>query len=270
MIRLGNTDLKVSRLCYGTEPFTIKKGPDGEKAQGDKTPEEGGRILADAVKLGVNFWDTSDDYGTHPHVAHGLTLVKRSDVVIADKTNALTEEDGWDAIEYSLKSLGTDYVDLMFLHNLLPESMHRNDAIGRPFYSGNLEERKGAMRAFHDAKETGQVKAVALSTHSTTVLREAAKVHEIDVVCTTLNIAGLFMDHGISEEHLDAIRGLKEAGKGVYVIKLLGAGRLRDSADEALRFAFGFHDFIDAWNIGMYDLDDVRKNLALLSEYVSD
>jgi len=44
--------------------------------QGDKTPGEGGRILAEALKLGINFWDTSDDYGTHPHVREALRRVK--------------------------------------------------------------------------------------------------------------------------------------------------------------------------------------------------
>jgi len=57
-IRLGSTQLEVSRLRFGTEPFAIKKGPDGAKSQGDLTPEEGGGVLRDAVEMGVNFWDT--------------------------------------------------------------------------------------------------------------------------------------------------------------------------------------------------------------------
>ena len=63
-----------------------------------------------------------------------------------------------------------------------------------------------------------------------------------------------------------AIRSLKEAGRGVYVIKLLNAGRLRDEADSAIRFALQFHEFIDVWNIGMYDLVDVNRNLELFRE----
>ena len=96
-IKLGSTDVEVSRLIYGTEPFNFKKGPDGNRTQGDKTPEEGGQILKGALELGVNTWDTSDDYGTHPHVAEALKLVERKEVVIADKSNALSEEDGWKA-----------------------------------------------------------------------------------------------------------------------------------------------------------------------------
>jgi aryl-alcohol dehydrogenase-like predicted oxidoreductase len=264
--QLGNTGLKISRLCFGTEPFNFKKGPEGDKTQGDKTPEEGGQILAEALELGVNFWDTSDDYGTHPHVADALTRVQREDVVVADKTNALTYDEGRRAVEISLSDLGTDYIDLMFLHIVPAVAVNKSDAIGRPYYSGTLMERFGAIQAFLEAKESGTIRAIAMSTHDTRVLRQVAEVSEIDVVCTTLNKYGTFMEGGTVQEHILALKELKKTGKGIYVIKLLAAGRLRAEADSAIKFAFQYHDFIDAWNIGMYDLRDVRKNLNLLSE----
>ena len=264
--QLGNTGLKVSRLCFGTEPFNFKKGPEGDKAQGDKTPEEGGQILAEALELGVNFWDTSDDYGTHPHVADALTRVRREDVVVADKTNALTYDEGRKAVELCLSDLGTDYIDLMFLHIVPFTALNKNDAIGRPYYSGTLMERFGAIQAFLEAKESGAIRAIAMSTHDTRVLQQAAEVPQIDVVCTTLNKYGTFMEGGTVQEHILALKDLKKAGKGIYVIKLLAAGRLRAEADSAIKFALQYHDFIDAWNIGMYDLKDVRKNLNLMAE----
>ena len=70
-VRLGGSVLEVSRLCYGTEPFAIMKGPNEMKGQGDLTPEQGGKALRDALGLGVNFWDTADDYGTHPTSGSG-------------------------------------------------------------------------------------------------------------------------------------------------------------------------------------------------------
>lgn len=265
-IELGQSKLKVSRLIYGTEPFNFKKGPDGDKKQGDKTPEEAAEILKSALGQGVNVWDTSDDYGTHPHVREGLTRVKRSDVIIADKSNALSEEEGWKALDYSHKSLGTEYVDIMFLHNVMRVGIDRVDSSGKPFRSGNLEESMGALKAWTEAKESGRVRATALSTHNTTVLRQVLDVPEIDIVCTTLNMTGAVIEDGTLTEHLDAIRALKEDGRGVYVIKLLHAGRLRDSAEDAIRWAYQFHEFVDAWNIGMYDMNDVYSNLAMMEE----
>lgn len=264
--RLGKTDLKVSRLCYGTEPFTFKKGPEGARTQGDIDPEEGGRRLRQAFELGVNFWDTSDDYGTHPHIAEGLKLVPRKEVVVADKTSALTYEDGWKALELAMNDLGTDHIDVMFLHIVPPEGAHRIDSQGKPYYSGTLDERRGALRAFTEARESGTVKATALSTHSTRVLRQVAQEPDIDVVCTTLNMVHGSVDDGSPDEHVEAIREVKESGKFVYVIKVLYGGRLRESAEEAIRYVLQYHDFVDAWNIGMYSVEDVRKNIALFNE----
>jgi aryl-alcohol dehydrogenase-like predicted oxidoreductase len=273
-IQLGQTKVSVSRLIYGTEPFNFKKGPDGERSQGDKSPIEAAEILRDALKLGVNTWDTSDDYGTHPHVAAALELVKRKEVVIADKSNSLSEKDGLEALEFSKKSLGTDYIDIMFLHIVPSEPAYRKDAIGRSYYSGTLCDRFGALKAWNAAKETGEIKATALSTHSTKVLRQVLDIPEIDVVCTTLNIHGDFMDDGTLDERIEAIRQLKEDGRGIYVIKkedgrgiyvikLLSAGRLKDMGDEAIEWCLQFNDFIDAWNIGMYNVAEVKHNMEL-------
>jgi predicted aldo/keto reductase-like oxidoreductase len=124
----------------------------------------------------------------------------------------------------------------------------------------------GALRAWCEAKESGLVRAVGLTTHSTRVLRQAVDVPEVDVVCTTLNLTGMVVEDGSLAEHLDAIRAVHDAGKGVYVIKLLHAGRLVERADEAIRWAFQHHAFIDAWNIGMYGTGDVARNLGLLGE----
>ncbi len=223
------------------------------KTQGDLSPEHGGAVLQDALEMGVNFWDTSDDYGTHPHVRVGLGLVDRGDVVVTDKPNAKSFQEGEEAVRLSLESLGTDYVDLMLLHNVPPRTLSRRDSTGRPYESGSLADRMEALRAFHEARETGEVRATGLSTHSTLVLKQTMEVPEIEVVCTTLNKVGGYVEDGTLDEHLDALRALKEAGKGVYIIKLLYGGRVREDGDSAVRYALQFYEFVDAWNIGMYD-----------------
>jgi len=267
-IRLGQSNVQVSRLIYGTEPFNFKKGPDGDRTQGDKTPAEAAQILKGAMELGVNTWDTSDDYGTHPHVAEALKIVNRKDVVIADKSNAATEEEGWKALENSRKSLGTDYVDIMFLHIVPPEPVERVNALGKHYTSTTLSERKGTLKAWLEAKDSGLIRATALSTHSTKVLRQVLDEPDIDIVCTTLNMMGAVMDDGTLEERLDAIQELKDDGKGIYVIKLLNAGRFRARGDEVITWCLQFKDSIDAWNIGMYDIPEVKHNIELFKKHL--
>jgi len=193
-------------------------------------------------------------------------LVDRRDVVITDKSYVLTYEEGSEAVKRSKVSLETDYVDLMLLHNVPSRTIRRRDSAGRPYVSGRLSDRMGALRAFHEARETSEVRATGLSTHSTLVLREALDVPEVEVVCTTLNMAGALIEDGSLDEHLKAIRALKEAGKGVYVIKLLYGGRLREEGDTAIKYALQFHESVDAWNIGMYDTAEVERNLAPIEE----
>jgi len=258
--------LRVSRLCFGTEPLAIKKGPDGRQTQGDKTPVQGGEILAEASRLGVCMWDTSDDYGTHPHVREALKRVKRRSVVVADKSNAATHEEGVNAVEFALHDLGTEYIDIMFLHIVPPRPIQRKDANDRPYISQDLKGRKGALEAYMEARDSGRIKKIALSTHSTDTLHQALEYPEIDIVCAPLNKLGTYLDDGSQNDRLDALKALHGSGKGVYVIKTLAAGRYRDDAEACIRYALGFHDFIDAWNIGMYDLEDVKRNIALFSE----
>jgi aryl-alcohol dehydrogenase-like predicted oxidoreductase len=76
-VRLGRTGLSVSSLCFGTGYM------------GGSIPA-GVRLLTRAYELGVTFWDTSDDYGTHPHVSRALREVGRDRVAVATKTYAST------------------------------------------------------------------------------------------------------------------------------------------------------------------------------------
>jgi aryl-alcohol dehydrogenase-like predicted oxidoreductase len=259
-IRFGKTKLKVSRLCFGTEPFTIPKGPVDQKTGGDISPEKGGRILKDVLGLGVNFWDTSDDYGTHPHVAEGLRLVRRRDVVIADKSYAKTSEEAKADLKKSLSDLDTDYIDIMLLHNVPYTEQPK---------LGKLEERLDALKTFCEAKENGVLRAVGLSTHSTKVVKSASLMPDIEVICTILNKTGAWIEDGILKEHVSAIKGAHEAGKAVYVIKLLNAGKLRSESESSLMFAFKYHSFINTFNIGMYSIDEVKTNLRLLDDIIS-
>src|SRR3990170_6560861 len=108
MVNLGTSGLKVSKLGFGTFDFGIPSL--------NISSEEGGRILMEAYKLGVNFWDTSDDYGSHPHVASALKLVPRKEVVVCTKTSARSGEQALKSLRSSLKELGTDYIDVFLLH----------------------------------------------------------------------------------------------------------------------------------------------------------
>ena len=125
--KLGNSDLKVSRLCMGCMGFG-----DPSRGQHSWTVDEihTREIIKRGLELGINFYDTAIAYqsGTsEQYVGKALRdFAKRDDVVVATKFLPRTQEEiengisGQQHIENmlntSLKNLGTDYVDLYIYH----------------------------------------------------------------------------------------------------------------------------------------------------------
>src|SRR5688500_2561795 len=114
---LGKSSLKVSPLCLGTMMF------------GDRTDAaEAERIVAAARAAGVNFIDTADVYakGESERITGRLIAGDRHDWVLATKVaNPMGDDPNrrgtgrkWilRALDESLERLGTDYVDIYYLH----------------------------------------------------------------------------------------------------------------------------------------------------------
>ena len=125
--KLGNSDLKVSRICMGCMGF-------GDAARGQHSwtidEDHSREIIRRGLELGVNFYDTAIGYqsGTsEQYVGRALRdCAKRDDVVVATKFLPRTLEEieqgisGQQHIENmvntSLKNLGMDHVDLYIYH----------------------------------------------------------------------------------------------------------------------------------------------------------
>ena len=125
--KLGNSTLKVSRICMGCMGF-------GDAGNGQHTwtvdEAQSRKIIKRGLELGVNFFDTAIAYqsGTsEQYVGRAIRdFAKRDDVVIATKFLPRTSDEieqgisGQKHIEKmldkSLENLGTDYVDLYIYH----------------------------------------------------------------------------------------------------------------------------------------------------------
>ena len=129
-IRFGATGLKVSRLCMGTMTFGLQC----DEAQSHA-------ILDAAAAGGINFLDTADAYpvgGALDTVGRTEEIIgrwlrgRRQRCIIATKCFFPMGPDPWDrgnsrkhildAIDGSLRRLGTDYIDLYQLHGYDPET----------------------------------------------------------------------------------------------------------------------------------------------------
>ena len=230
-IKLGPMGVEVTRLAMGT-------GTNGSGGSSNQTKKLGVKGLADlfraAYDQGVIFWDTADQYGTHPHAKEALKSVPREKVTILSKTHASTAQEMRDDLDRFRRELGTDYIDILLLHCMM---------------DGDWPRRKqGAMEVISEAREKGIVRTHGTSCHTIEALRTSAKTPWVQVDLARFNPARVAMDADV-ETVQSVLKEMKAAGKGIIGMKILGAGRLRNRADECLQFALA-HEFVDCFTIG--------------------
>jgi 1-deoxyxylulose-5-phosphate synthase len=158
-VNLGPTGLKVSRICLGCMSF-------GDQAVGGQhswtlSETESRPFFRQALESGINFFDTANAYtnGSSEDIT-GRALrdfAKRDEIVIATKgffswrnapnAGGLSRKSLFQAVDDSLKRLGTDYIDLY--------QIHRWDE------TTPIEE---TMSALHDIVKSGRVRYIGASS----------------------------------------------------------------------------------------------------------
>jgi aryl-alcohol dehydrogenase-like predicted oxidoreductase len=249
VVTLGRTGIKVSRLAQGTGTHGYNKSSNQIRKLGDRGVAD---LLVAGVGNGLRFWDLADGYGSHPHAGMALKTVKRDQVVIMTKTSASTEEQMRADLDRFRREIGTDHIDIILLHCMLNADWPQKKA--------------GAMTVLSEAKQKGIIKAHGVSCHDFGAMKSAAASDWVEVDLARLNPAGFFMD-GSRDAVLDVLRDMKQKGKGVIGMKILGEGRLRDRVDEALQFALA-QDVLDCFTIGaesQTELDDLLKRIPAAS-----
>jgi L-galactose dehydrogenase len=110
---LGNTGLKVSRMGLGCG------GPSRIGKATGKTEIESIAIVKKAWESGINIIDTAELYGTEEIIGKAIQDIDRSSLVLSTKKTVhegITQQQVQKSLEESLKHLGTDYVDIYYLH----------------------------------------------------------------------------------------------------------------------------------------------------------
>ena len=153
-VQLGQSNLKVSKICLGCMSFG---DPNAGMHSWTLGYEQSKEIIKHALDYGINFFDTAMGYqGGTSEIYLGKAikeLAKREDVVIATKfiprnpnSNLTAKEHIHQCLEASLKRLDMDYVDLYILHMW-------------DFHTPIKE----TMEALHECVTSGKVKAIGIS-----------------------------------------------------------------------------------------------------------
>ena len=244
-VKLGNTGIEMSRMAMGT-------GTHGFGGSSNQTRKLGIKGVSDMLRAafdeGINFWETADQYGSHPHLKEALKKTRREEVVVLTKTNSTTYEDVKRDLDRFKMEIGTDYLDIVLLHAVTDR--HWNTRM------------KGAMEALEEAKEEGLIRAHGISCHSLGALETAADEPWVDVDLARYNPGGVSMDADVSTVQKVLTR-MKQNGKAIIQMKVYGAGRLVHQKDKCLQLHTGA-DFMDSFTLGIESIEqlkDIQKRL---------
>ncbi len=170
--RLGETELEVSRVCFGTWQF----GGDW----GEIDDDEADAAMRRALGLGINFFDTAQAYGfgrSERRVARALRDEIRNDresLVLATKGGLRPSDGGIErdagrewlrrGLEESLEHLGIEYVDLYQVHWPAPTPAEETAAV------------------LSELVEEGKVRYVGVSNYSVRQMHELERHLKIDTL----------------------------------------------------------------------------------------
>lgn len=210
-VRLGNA-LRVPPIGLGAMGMSAYYGASDEA--------ESIATLRHAVDVGVTFIDTAEAYGPFENeklIGRALGG-RRDEVILATKASAETDDDGTihgrngtreyirKAAHRSLKHLGTDYIDLYYLHRVDPNVP--------------IEESVGAMA---ELVAEGKVRHIGLSEASAATIRRAHTVHPLAAVQSEFSLFARDVLHN------DELATMRELGIGLVAFSPLGRGVLTDS-----------------------------------------
>ena len=136
--RLGRTNLQVSEISLGTVELGMDYGIPMQGAH--RQPSEAGaaRLLNRALDLGINLIDTAPAYGESEAIIGRALKSRRSEYILATKISSVSWEDytGTElreqveaSIAESLRTLQTDIIDLLYIHNATPELIQRGEIV---------------------------------------------------------------------------------------------------------------------------------------------
>ena len=232
--KLGNTDIKISKLCVGCMSFG-KAGTMHDWTLDESKSEE---VIKHALDLGINFFDTANGYSagtSEEYLGHAIkNNISRDKVVIASKVyfneGRLSKEAIAREIDGTLKRLGTDYLDLYIIHRFdydtpIEETM---EALNKLVKAGKVRALGASAMygyQFHNmqlvAKENNLTSFSAMENHYNLLYREDER--ELIPICKQMGVS-LMPYSPLAAGHLtrpqwqsDTLRGKTDhVAKGKY------------------------------------------------------
>lgn len=199
---LGRTGLKVTTVAFGSMITSDQS------------------VVDKAIELGINYVDTARSYqnGNCERMVGAAIKGKRQKLVLSTKTQAETKQQALENLDTSLKELGTDYVDIWFVH-------------AKSKAAQLTDER---LEANEIAKKAGKVRFHGVSTHGghADIIPAMLQKGSFDVLLTSYNFT-------MGSEIDPLLVQAKKAGLGIVGMKVMAGGVRRAKPGDKMSALMG-------------------------------
>lgn len=232
----------------------------------DVSLEEVSQIVNLAIDLGINSIDTAPAYGKSQEGIGRALGSRRQDIVLATKVMADTIADAEASFASSLKTLKTDWVDILYFHHLGDRQV---DKARNP---------DGVFTWLLKQKQAGKCRFVGLSGHNLPGrFRPFLEHGDVDVILVAIN----FVDRHtynfeesvlpVAMKHNTGIVGMKVFGAPDEKTGSWGTRKAKPRVGEknlelAIRYALGVPGVATA-NLGVHTAEQLSQNVAFVERY---
>lgn len=259
-VTLGKSGITTTLLGFGTGVSGWNRS--SYLTRLDKVKSIG--ALVKGYELGIRMFDLADLYGTHGLMKEALKEMDREKLTLVTKMWTLPggipgeERPNADiVVDRFRKELGVDVIDLVQLHCLVDAAW--------------TDAEKRQMDILEKLKSKGVIRAHGTSVHSLEAMQKAAETDWVDVLHARINPYGIAMDRKDPEEVIAVMKKLKEGGKGIIGMKLVGAGDYKESSEkinQALKFVLGLN-LVDMLIVGFETEHEISDYLARMRQTLS-
>jgi aryl-alcohol dehydrogenase-like predicted oxidoreductase len=255
LVNLGKTNVKVTRLAFGTGSF-------GGRVQRELGQDQFTRLVRHAYDRGIRFFETSESYAEmHKMLGIALQGVPRDSYQLMSKVTTRDGVDPQAKIDELRKLANTEYFDVMLLH-----------------YQHTATWPTDTLK-WQDGVEEAQAKKVVLvrgaSVHGLPALRQVPGNKFLQLAMIRMNQKGTRMDAeqydteglGTVSEVVTHVKQVRKQGMGVISMKLVGEGTFTNREDRQAAMKFAFKNAgVNAVTVGYKntaEVDEAIENLNL-------
>ena len=251
MVTLGKSDVKVTRLAFGTGTFS-------GRVQRDLGQQDFTNLVRYAYDQGIRFFETAESYGDmHRMLGIALKGIPRDSYQLMTKVTTRQGVDPMQKIDELRKLANTEYFDICLLH-----------------YQHFADWPTASLR-WQDGISEAQQKKIVLgrgaSVHGLPALRQVPGEKWLEIAMIRMNHKGVRMDaenyatNGLGNvpEVVDYVEDSRKKGLGIISMKLAGEGQFsrREDRQKAMRFAFR-HAHVDAVTVGYKSKEEIDEAIS--------